>query len=1046
MKGKVLIIMPVYNAGIFVESAVESILKQSYQDFKLVIVDDKSTDNTPKIIKKYYNNPKVKVYFNEQNIGPYDIRNFVLKKYAGQFDYFITHDADDLSTVDRIKNLVNTLYDTPFVAVSHAITNIRTSDKVAIKNHRAADASYMYKTEVFNRIGYYSSYYIGSDSYYNKRVKAVFGTSKIAELRDVLLYANIGSHNLMKTINERERYHCIIKLNTLFSKMKKSNNYKLDYDKFPKVDLYNKVNWNKEEDRDVPEFKLYKPEPKIISDKNKVLIIMSAYNAEQFIDKSIKSVINQSYDNFLLVIVDDKSSDKTLDIVREYEKLDKRIKVYSLPENRGSYYARNVGLYHHMKDCGYWTLHDADDIMHRDKINLQVSYIGNLNGITCKYKKIDYKTKQVIKDNLFLHNGWLFKKEVFDKLGYYDDSTRFGGDSEYLERFYKVFNERKHVINRVLMDAYIHGNNQTTVVPLGSHHRYSYVKEYRKNIKSGYTFRDFKIEKVSINYKNENIGVMLIAFGFDYEKISPACAKSIRKFSNIPIQVHTNIPDFVRSSEWNDITNIEFVFHDMLDSENRIIKTQLDKYSKFDKTLYIDVDSAVVSGEFLQPFEYLNDYDIVSPEWREFTMDEITSHSKKTKKYQKFLQVSKKFNFDKEMFISGGICYFKKNIRSRRFFEVFHEFWKETDRLQDMPGLNGALFMNKDIVKIIPKSKYNNTHSTVIKSYHLSNNMSNVNLKGFTRKRYNPKTDKWEYCDQGSRELYTKPKICFIYDYIGWAFYNKAMSIKKHLYKYYEIDLRKYNESFNQNDYDLIITFSPRVMFNNIKHVNNVICGISSHKGDVNEFAKKYKFLHTNDKGIFLSIPSDNKFYLPNGVNTQEFKDVPHKHPISFNIGCLGSYSRNIHKGKERVEKIVNILKNDGYNVNNKSLFINPKENVLSRSEIYNFYKSIDIFIVSSMSETTPNPLLEAMSMGIPTLSNDTGIAKYLINNGHNGFLINHYDDIDSYVLNIKRLIDNKDLYESISINSINSIKKFDWSVMSNGYKDMIEKVLIKLK
>jgi glycosyltransferase involved in cell wall biosynthesis len=58
-----------YNNGKYLEDALQSIFKQTYENWEIVIVDDASTDESQKVYEIHKNNPKVKLYFNEQNMG-----------------------------------------------------------------------------------------------------------------------------------------------------------------------------------------------------------------------------------------------------------------------------------------------------------------------------------------------------------------------------------------------------------------------------------------------------------------------------------------------------------------------------------------------------------------------------------------------------------------------------------------------------------------------------------------------------------------------------------------------------------------------------------------------------------------------------------------------------------------------------------------------------------------------------------------------------------------------------------------------------------------
>jgi glycosyltransferase involved in cell wall biosynthesis len=82
------------------------------------------------------------------------------------------------------------------------------------------------------------------------------------------------------------------------------------------------------------------------------------------------------------------------------------------------------------------------------------------------------------------------------------------------------------------------------------------------------------------------------------------------------------------------------------------------------------------------------------------------------------------------------------------------------------------------------------------------------------------------------------------------------------------------------------------------------------------------------------------------------------------------------------------------------------------------------------------------MSLGIPVVGNKTGLCSEIIKDGENGFLIENFDDLDEYVKKIKVLIENDDIYEKFSKNSNFLIKKWDWSIMSSNYSNMIKSIL----
>ena len=91
----------------------------------------------------------------------------------------------------------------------------------------------------------------------------------------------------------------------------------------------------------------------------KVSIIMPNFNSEKYLNKTIKSVLGQNFRDWELIIVDDKSNKKTIDILKSYKSF-KKIKIFFLKIKRGAAFCRNLAL---KKSKGsYLAFIDSDDI------------------------------------------------------------------------------------------------------------------------------------------------------------------------------------------------------------------------------------------------------------------------------------------------------------------------------------------------------------------------------------------------------------------------------------------------------------------------------------------------------------------------------------------------------------------------------------------------------------------------------------------------------------------------------------------------------------
>lgn len=104
-----------------------------------------------------------------------------------------------------------------------------------------------------------------------------------------------------------------------------------------------------------------------------VSIITPTYCCEEYIEQTILSVINQSYQNWELLIIDDCSTDHTVGIVEKYKSIDSRIKLTILKEKGGASIARNRGI---MDAQGrYISFLDGDDLWTTDKLEKQVKFM-----------------------------------------------------------------------------------------------------------------------------------------------------------------------------------------------------------------------------------------------------------------------------------------------------------------------------------------------------------------------------------------------------------------------------------------------------------------------------------------------------------------------------------------------------------------------------------------------------------------------------------------------------------------------------------------------
>jgi glycosyltransferase involved in cell wall biosynthesis len=207
---------------------------------------------------------------------------------------------------------------------------------------------------------------------------------------------------------------------------------------------------------------------------NKILVIVPIWNKEDFLKTAIEGILQQTYSNFDLILIDDCSTDRSLEIARSYEYLD-NVTVLENTENRGCYYTRNKGLnYFKDKEWDYFTIHDADDVSDLTRFQHFIDkFSTNPNLVYLKSTSIEYNFKNnqpTIKEDgnysTFTGEGTAFiSRKVFDTIGYFDD-TRFSGDTDYLWRVEALCNTSKSKwkvgeLKDILYINYSHENNIT---------------------------------------------------------------------------------------------------------------------------------------------------------------------------------------------------------------------------------------------------------------------------------------------------------------------------------------------------------------------------------------------------------------------------------------------------------------------------------------------------------------------------------------------------------------------------------------------------------
>jgi Glycosyltransferases involved in cell wall biogenesis len=219
------------------------------------------------------------------------------------------------------------------------------------------------------------------------------------------------------------------------------------------------------------------------TEKPLISVMMACYNAELYIEQAIESILNQTYKNFELIIVDDGSTDNSTEIIKNLAKNDRRVKLYYNKENKGQVYTRNRMLKIALGE--YLAVMDADDVSCPERLEKQVEFLLNhpdIDGVSSGGWKIDHNGKQIGKidlpgrtsnevrawfffDDIIIHSSAMFKKKIVNKCKlFYKEGYFVMQDYAFFAQYLCVGNwivMKEHLIEyRVLTTSISHNMDQ----------------------------------------------------------------------------------------------------------------------------------------------------------------------------------------------------------------------------------------------------------------------------------------------------------------------------------------------------------------------------------------------------------------------------------------------------------------------------------------------------------------------------------------------------------------------------------------------------------
>lgn len=275
-----------------------------------------------------------------------------------------------------------------------------------------------------------------------------------------------------------------------------------------------------------------------------VSVIMSVYNGETYLAKSIESILSQSYSNLEFIIVNDGSIDNSMQIINNYKKKDNRIKVIN-QENIGLALSLNKAIKY--SNGKYIARFDADDISLPNRLEKQIQYLETHNdyimvsssayfidkndkiyGRTCPLLSERLLLKQLKYINPIIHPSVVIRKDALEKVGLYNENIKQICEDYYLWNKLSKMGKIK-VLFTPLIKFRMHNNNMSN-----SNHLLKFRKEISIFIKKDKISKtDYinlintinKTSKEKYKYNNKQRGLLnklackSIAFAFIYSFI-----------------------------------------------------------------------------------------------------------------------------------------------------------------------------------------------------------------------------------------------------------------------------------------------------------------------------------------------------------------------------------------------------------------------------------------------------------------------------------------------------------------------------------------------
>jgi len=501
VKGKYLVsaIVSTYNSEEYFRGCLEDLENQTIADqLEIIIINSGSEQNEESIVKEYQARFDNIVYLKTQREGLYCAWNRAVKAARGQF--LTNANTDDRHRKDAFEILANELLNNSDAALVYGDQIITDTPNPSFDSHHRIELA---KRPEFSKERLLFGCCVGSQPMWRKSLHDELGyfdemltcagdwdfwlrAAQKYNFKHVPETLGLFYHNEMGIEHGR-------KIHSLYERYIVGKRYGNPY--ISVVQQYQS------------------PGNPLVS------VVMTAYNAADYIASAIESVLIQNYRNFELVVVDDGSTDNTADIVNRFK--NEPVKYY-YKKNGGVASSRNLGLQN--SSGSFIVMLDSDDMLTTDYIASHLHFVEqhpDADMIYCDDMLIDQNDKpiRIIKrpeyvDNkqfisdIFrcgfpvVHFKTFIKRAVFDKIGLYDEELIVGEDYEMIRRFAKENLKMVHLPAALYLRRVMNGSLSRSFTADKAKSHFTVIDRISKTFTAEQLFPEIKWSTLEPNEKS----------------------------------------------------------------------------------------------------------------------------------------------------------------------------------------------------------------------------------------------------------------------------------------------------------------------------------------------------------------------------------------------------------------------------------------------------------------------------------------------------------------------------------------------------------------